>query len=93
MDKVIGSRCQRKSGPGKARRDAEEMGAKVQELMMQSRQREALELLQEMGQAGQKVIEHSRSPEGAQEWEECRKELSRSAFPTKFTIAADPSKS
>ena len=93
MDQVIASRCEKNSRPGKARRDAEKMGAKVQELMMQGRQREALELLQKIGQASQEVIEHSNSPEGVQEWEACLKELSRSAFPTKFTIAADPSKS
>ncbi|MFN2366449.1 MAG: hypothetical protein ABR523_08325, partial [Desulfurivibrionaceae bacterium] len=93
MDQVIGSRCEKNSGQEKARRDAEKMGAKVQELMMQGRQREALELLQEMGQASQDVITHSLSPEGVKRWEECLKELSRSAFPTRFTIAADPSKS
>jgi hypothetical protein len=93
MDRIIMDRCEMGPAEKNTQQDMEAMGAKAQELMTQGRQREALELLQRMGQTGQGAYENSISPQGVKKWEECLEELSNHAYPTRVTIAPDPAKS
>jgi hypothetical protein len=94
LDEVIYERCEKGPAEEALARDAEATAARVQELMMQGKQQEALALMQRMAQsAGDHHASHGVGEAGAARWKECLAEMKRSGYPTRIEIHRHPAAS
>ncbi|KJS33398.1 MAG: hypothetical protein VR64_00930 [Desulfatitalea sp. BRH_c12] len=91
MDKVVVALCEQGPSEETSRHAMEAMTKKAEDLMMQGRQREALEILQNVGQAAQNEYARATGSDGIEKWKACLEQLKEHGYPTQIEIALDPS--
>ena len=90
MDKLILQQCEKSPDEQKSERNMQDIAQKAEELMKQGRQREALELLQQVGHAAGNEFARATGSEGIEKWKEGLVKLHENGFPTRIEIAPHP---
>ncbi|MCA1792964.1 MAG: hypothetical protein LC660_03665 [Desulfobacteraceae bacterium] len=90
MDELILKQCTKNPGEQKSEQNMQDLAKKAEELMKQGKQREALELLQQVGHAAQNEVARSTGSPGIEKWKQGLVKLQEKGFPTRIEIAPHP---
>lgn len=90
MDELILEQCKKSPGEQNSEQNMQDLAKKAEELMKQGKQREALQLLQQVGNAAQNEFARSTGSSGIEKWKQGLVKLQEKGFPTRIEIAPHP---